>query len=147
MGFRFRKSKNLGPLRVTASKGGIGLSVGVKGARVGVGADGKIRSSIGIPGTGISYQSTHSAGRHGGGVPARSTAGGCLKIVGIASISLIALMFAVAMCGKRGSPGASTAAATSSASVPAAAATIAPPASSAVNPRPKDRPRARDGGH
>jgi hypothetical protein len=40
------------------------VSVGVKGARIGVGADGRVRSSVGIPGTGISYQHTHSMG-HG----------------------------------------------------------------------------------
>lgn len=33
MGFRFRKSKNFGPFRISVSKSGIGWSVGTKGIR------------------------------------------------------------------------------------------------------------------
>jgi len=55
MGFRFRKSINLGPLRLNISKKGIGYSVGTKGARVTKTADGKTRTTLSIPGTGISY--------------------------------------------------------------------------------------------
>ena len=55
MGFRFRKSINLGPLRVNLSKSGVGFSVGTKGARVTKTADGKTRTTFSIPGTGISY--------------------------------------------------------------------------------------------
>jgi hypothetical protein len=36
MGFYIRKAFNLGPLRINLSKSGIGLSTGVKGARVGI---------------------------------------------------------------------------------------------------------------
>jgi hypothetical protein len=41
MGFYLRKSFRLGPLRLNLSKSGLGASVGVKGARVGVDAKGK----------------------------------------------------------------------------------------------------------
>jgi hypothetical protein len=41
MGLSFRKSFKLGPLRLNLSKSGVGASVGVKGARVGVDAKGK----------------------------------------------------------------------------------------------------------
>lgn len=55
MGFRFRKTKSYGPVRFTASKSGIGYSVGVKGARITKKAAGGIRTTTSIPGTGISY--------------------------------------------------------------------------------------------
>lgn len=55
MGFRFRKSKKIGPFRVTLSKSGISASVGVKGFRVTKTASGRTRMTASIPGTGISY--------------------------------------------------------------------------------------------
>ena len=55
MGFRFRKSVNLGPLRVNFSKSGIGWSVGTKGARFTKKANGGYRTTVGVPGTGVSY--------------------------------------------------------------------------------------------
>ena len=41
MGISFRKSKSFGPLRLNFSKKGVGLSVGVKGLRVGTKAGAK----------------------------------------------------------------------------------------------------------
>lgn len=58
MGFKYRKSLNVGGVRLTAGKNGIGVSAGVKGFRVSHGADGKTRVTASIPGTGISYQET-----------------------------------------------------------------------------------------
>jgi len=55
----FRKSKKVGPIRVTASKRGISTSVGGKAFRVTKGADGRIRTTIRIPKTGISRTTTH----------------------------------------------------------------------------------------
>lgn len=56
MGFRFRKSINLGGgFRVNLSKSGIGYSWGTKGFRVTKTAKGKGRVTASIPGTGISY--------------------------------------------------------------------------------------------
>ena len=55
MGFRFRKSINLGPFRLNLSKSGIGYSVGTKGFRVTKKATGGTRTTASIPGTGISY--------------------------------------------------------------------------------------------
>lgn len=56
MGFRFRKSINLGGgLKVNLSKKGVGVSGGVKGLRVGTGPSGT-RVTSSIPGTGISYE-------------------------------------------------------------------------------------------
>ena len=55
MGFRFRKSKKVGPLRINMSQKGIGWSVGVKGLRYTKKAGGGSRVTASIPGTGISY--------------------------------------------------------------------------------------------
>lgn len=56
MGFRFRKSLNLGGgFRINFSKSGIGYSWGVKGYRVTKTAKGTVRQTLSIPGTGISY--------------------------------------------------------------------------------------------
>lgn len=57
MGVRARKSFKAGPARVTFSKSGVSTSVGVKGVRVGKMANGKTRTTLSVPGTGISYVS------------------------------------------------------------------------------------------
>jgi hypothetical protein len=56
MGFRFRKSFNLGGgFRINLGKKGPGVSFGVKGLRIGAGPNGtKVTASI--PGTGVSYE-------------------------------------------------------------------------------------------
>ena len=50
---RFRKSFGFGPFRATISKSGISFSAGVKGARITKKANGKVASTVGIPGTGL----------------------------------------------------------------------------------------------
>ncbi|WP_430336020.1 DUF4236 domain-containing protein [Rhodococcus sp. ACT016] len=50
---QFRKSKSFGPVRLTASKRGLGVSVGAGPLRVSRGADGKVRRTVRVPGTGI----------------------------------------------------------------------------------------------
>jgi hypothetical protein len=53
MGWNFRRSVNLGPLRINASKSGIGYSIGGRGFRVGKDAKGRKYTAVSIPGTGI----------------------------------------------------------------------------------------------
>ena len=60
MGLRYRKSINLGPVRINLSKSGVGYSVGTKGYRVTKKADGGIRKTVSIPGTGISHVTEYS---------------------------------------------------------------------------------------
>ena len=60
MGLRFRKSFGKGPFRVNASKSGVGYSVGGKGFRVTKKADGGMRTTASIPGTGVSYVKDYS---------------------------------------------------------------------------------------
>lgn len=57
MGFRFRKTKKIGPFRITLSKSGISTSVGIKGFRITKTASGKLRTTASVPGTGLSYVS------------------------------------------------------------------------------------------
>lgn len=56
MGFRFRKSINLGGgFKINLSKSGVGYSFGGKGFRVAKTAKGKVRTTASIYGTGLSY--------------------------------------------------------------------------------------------
>jgi hypothetical protein len=61
--FRFRKSIKLAPgLRLNLGKKSIGISAGVRGARYSINTAGKRTTSVGLPGTGLSYRAT-SGGR------------------------------------------------------------------------------------
>lgn len=51
---QFRRSKKIGPFRLTVSKSGLGISAGGGPLRISRGADGRIRRTIRLPGTGIS---------------------------------------------------------------------------------------------
>jgi len=55
MGLRFRKVLKIAPgLWINLSKSGGSLSVGGKGATLNIGRDG-VRSTLGVPGSGLSY--------------------------------------------------------------------------------------------
>jgi hypothetical protein len=57
MGFRFRKIISVLPgVKVNLSKSGVSTSLGGKGATVNVGSSGKKTLTLGIPGSGLSYQ-------------------------------------------------------------------------------------------
>jgi tetratricopeptide (TPR) repeat protein len=65
VGFRIRKSISIAPgVRMNFSKTGIGFSAGVKGYRVTKQADGRIRRTASLPGTGLSYVTSSGGGRH-----------------------------------------------------------------------------------
>lgn len=63
MGFRFRKSKKVGPFRINFSKKGVGWSVGSKWFRYTKKAGGGSRTTTSIPGTGISFVQDHKSGK------------------------------------------------------------------------------------
>ncbi|HFL2484827.1 TPA: DUF4236 domain-containing protein [Clostridioides difficile] len=64
MGFNFRKSINLGGgLKLNLGKKSVGISAGVKGARVSVNSKGRKSTTLSIPGTGISYTKTSTKKR------------------------------------------------------------------------------------
>ncbi len=78
MGFRFRQTFRLGRLlRINLSKGGASVSAGRPGATLNVGPKGP-KVTVGIPGTGMSYD--QRVGR-----------GGCLGLLAAAT-GLIALL-------------------------------------------------------
>ena len=65
MGFNFRKSINLGGgLKLNLGKKSVGISAGVKGARVSVNSKGRKSATLSIPGTGISYTKTSTKKRN-----------------------------------------------------------------------------------
>jgi hypothetical protein len=67
MGMRYRKSVNLGGgVRLNLSAKSVSLSGGVPGARVTYNSKGYRTTSVGIPGTGLSYRATRATR---GGVP------------------------------------------------------------------------------
>lgn len=56
MGLNFRKSINLGNgFKLNIGKKSVGISGGVKGARVSVNSSGRKTATFSIPGTGLSY--------------------------------------------------------------------------------------------
>ena len=66
MGFRFRRSARLGPLRFNFSKGGFSsISVGGRGAsfNIPVARSGGARTTVGVPGTGLSWSVEHTPDR------------------------------------------------------------------------------------
>ncbi len=62
MGLRFRKIFSIVPgVRLNVSKSGVSTSLGGHGATVNVGTSGKRTVTLGIPGTGLSYQAPLNA--------------------------------------------------------------------------------------
>jgi len=63
MGFRVRKSIKIAPgVRLNVSSKSVGLSAGVRGARVSVNSSGRVTRTVGIPGTGVSHTTSSRAG-------------------------------------------------------------------------------------
>ena len=76
MGWSFRRSFKLGPLRINLGERGIGTSLGAGPFRIGRSATGRTFRSFHIPGTGISHRS----------------GGGCLGLVVLSAGAVAALM-------------------------------------------------------
>lgn len=65
MGFRFRKSINLGKgVRINFNKKSAGISFGTKGARYSINSNGRRTASVGVPGTGLYYTKTSGGSSH-----------------------------------------------------------------------------------
>lgn len=56
MSFQFRRSKRIGPFRVTASKRGLSASVGRKGVRASRSTTGRRTTTVRLPGTGVFWR-------------------------------------------------------------------------------------------
>ena len=100
MGTRFRKSLNLGPLRINFSQSGVGFSVGNKFGRITQKADGNIRTTKTLPGTGISHVKEYGAKQTGaaqGGSP-NDSGGSLFKPLLLGALTVCLLIFAVVGC-------------------------------------------------
>ncbi|WP_370874003.1 DUF4236 domain-containing protein [Arthrobacter bambusae] len=60
VGFRYRKSKSFGPVRIAASKRGVSASVGAGPFQVTRSTTGRTTSPVRIRGTGVSYVTSSS---------------------------------------------------------------------------------------
>jgi len=78
MGLRFRRSARLGPFRINLSTSGVGYSVGGPGFRTGVRPNGRRYSSVGVPGTGLSYFVNH---------PQQGEPAGCLSVIAFVAVT------------------------------------------------------------
>ena len=88
MGLRFRKRIKIFPgLWINLSKGGVSTSIGGKGLTVNLKND-KAKTTIGIPGTGLSYSQT-TTGTHDGLAPSRQTTSAWLWILFIVVIAVV----------------------------------------------------------
>lgn len=77
MGFRFRRSARLGPLRFNFAKRGFSsISVGGRGAsfNIPMSRSGGTRTTVGLPGTGLSWSAEHTP-EHPAAIPAGPAAG------------------------------------------------------------------------
>ncbi|MBE9172024.1 DUF4236 domain-containing protein [Cyanobium sp. LEGE 06143] len=77
MGFRFRRSARLGPLRFNFAKRGLSsISVGGRGAsfNIPMSRSGGTRTTVGLPGTGLSWSAEHTP-EHPAAIPAGPAAG------------------------------------------------------------------------
>lgn len=72
-----------GGLRLNVGKSGMGLSIGTKGFRIGVNSRGQIRTTVGIPGTGISYSRYSRSASARERTKSDDDSLGCLVIVGM----------------------------------------------------------------
>ena len=61
MGIRFRRSMKILPgVRLTVGKSSVGISAGVRGARVSLNSSGRVTTSAGIPGSGLYWTESKS---------------------------------------------------------------------------------------
>lgn len=91
MGWSYRKSFSVGPFRVNMSKSGVGYSVGGRGFRTGVRANGRRYTTASLPGTGLRYTKTSGGRRAARPRAERPRATGCLVVLAITVAGLSAL--------------------------------------------------------
>lgn len=84
MGWSYRRSVSVGPLRLNLGKSGVGYSVGGAGFRTGVRSNGRAYSRVSVSGTGLSYTTT--------GRSATSTGFGCLILFAMISVGLVSII-------------------------------------------------------
>ena len=96
MGFFFRKSFRIGPIRLNLSKSGLGASAGIKGLRVGASPKGPY---VHAGRSGFYYRKQlGGAGGGGDGGGGATAAPSCLPILGIGCLAIVFLLFVVGAC-------------------------------------------------
>ncbi len=93
MGFFFRKSLRLGPARVNLSTSGLGISAGIRGARIGVGSHGPYVSAAK---EGVYYRK-HLGGavRPAAGQPSTAEASAVVVLLASGFVVFVAMFVAV----------------------------------------------------
>src|SRR5262249_6023882 len=92
MPWRFRRSFRLLPgVRLNLSRSGVSTSIGVKGAHVTIGPS-HTTASVGVPGTGLSYQQTI----HADGAASHGEGAGAARPRGVPWVRLLVLVALVA---------------------------------------------------
>lgn len=100
MGMRYRKSIGLGKgVRLNMGKGSLGISAGVKGAHVSVNSKRGVTTSVGAPGTGVSYSKTTGWGSGGASGGTGGPKPPSNKLVKIAVWAIILSVLIIAFCG------------------------------------------------
>jgi hypothetical protein len=83
VGLRFRKSFKIAPgVRFNVNKKSVGMSFGVKGARVSINSKGQKTTTVGVPGSGLYYTTTSSVKSQKGYPPSEDTDKKIPKFVG-----------------------------------------------------------------
>jgi len=91
MGFRFNRTVRLFPgLRLNVSKSGVSASIGTRGAWLTFGRKGT-RTTVGLPGTGVSYTQTTPAHEHQdvGAPPGRASARWLVVVLVLLAIAAV----------------------------------------------------------
>lgn len=89
MGFRFQKRIKIVPgLTLNLSKKGVSTSIGVRGARVTFGHN-QTRTTVGVPGTGLSHTSIKSANSSSQQQPKANLSVGVIVFVAFAVIAIV----------------------------------------------------------
>ena len=84
-GFRFRRSIKIAPGgRTNLSNSGVSTTVGARGAHITFG-HGKVRETVGIPGSGLSYSEQH---------PAQGVRGGASLVIFLFAVLAVVVFLA-----------------------------------------------------
>lgn len=98
MGLRFRRSLKIAPgLKLNFNKNSIGVTAGTRGAHYTINSKGKRTSSVGIPGTGLSYTETTGGSKSSNSASKSSSSNSEKGRYGCLSILLILFLISIAI--------------------------------------------------
>ena len=92
MAMRFRRSVKVAPgVKVNLSKKNVGVTVGTEGAHYSVNSSGRKTTTVGVPGTGVSYVNVSSKKHQQGGGEARLASKGTYIALLVLAVLLVAI--------------------------------------------------------